>query len=157
MIFAFVMTETTDPQVGAPRWALTQVELDAFLRNVGEILAGKAVFRLESGGQPQVESFMAGQPSDYCNEPAKGLLGFFDTPAVLYMPATKENLARLADLSEKYAEPEFGNALAIYVDEQLILSWHDLPDDPVYVSTVVPESDISTFCRLVDCSYSREP
>lgn len=151
------MIENTDPQVDEPRWALAPVELDAFLRNVSELLSEDAVFRLESGGQPGIETFMAGQLASHADEPAERRFGFLSTPAVFYMPATKENLARLADLSDNCAEPEFGNVLGIYVDDQLILSWHDLPDDPIYISTVIPESSISTFCRLVDCNYNREP
>jgi hypothetical protein len=151
------MTGHLQLQVHAPCWALAPVELGDFLRNIGEIVPEQAVFRLESGGNPAVESFMVGRPAKYPNEGEKRWLAFFKTAAVFYMPSTLRNLEGLADLSENCAEPEFGNALGIYLNDELFLSWHDLPYDPVYVSFVVPEDNISTFCGLVHCDYTRAP
>ena len=150
------MTGPLQLQIDAPCWLLEPVTLGDFIRNVSEIVPEEAVFRLESGGDPAVESFMAGRPAKYGNEGEERSLLFFKSPAVFYMPSTRENLEGLADLSDDCAELEFGSALGIYLDDELIVSWHDLPDDPIHVAFGVPESKIATLCRLINCDYTRK-
>ncbi|HEY3026758.1 MAG TPA: hypothetical protein VGJ55_11465 [Pyrinomonadaceae bacterium] len=70
------------------------------------------------------------------------------------MPATVENLLGLADLTERYAEPEVSNTLLVYHNDRIVLQWHDLPFDPFYVSTTIDESALKSFCDELGCGTS---
>ncbi len=146
------LPEIVDP----PCWSLEPVDLSDFFRNVDKIIPEGAIFRLESGGTQVIEDFMACRPAKYPNEPEESRWLIFKTTKVFYMPLTKENLEGLANLSENYAEPEVGNGLGVYMDDELLLSWHDLPHDPIYVSPSIREESLKQFCEAVGCNFSME-
>jgi len=77
-------------------------------------------------------------PALYANDLDQGFLKW--TSKVFYTPVSETNLCQLAVLSDNYAEPEVASALRVYSDGRIVLSWHDLPDDPIYIDTYLTKA-----------------
>lgn len=98
----------------------------------------------ESVIAPEIENYLQNHPTSYENETNQGFLKM--RPKIFYMAITEENLQNFALLIEKYAEPEVCSHLRVYRNDKIILSWHDLPSDPFYVSEEIDESVLKNFC-----------
>lgn len=66
-----------------------------------------------------------------------------------WLPATPEILNGLATLSERHAAPEICDHLYAVVDGRLAIVWYDVFDDPLRVSSAVPEAQVSEFAQAV--------
>ena len=94
---------------------------------------------------------MLERPAAYENETKQGFLGM--RPKIFYMPITGKNLRGFAALAERYAEPEICDHLRVYRDNRIILSWHDLPSDPIYVVKEYDEDVLKEFCKRCERNF----
>ena len=140
--------------VEPPCWRMSPPDLSDFLRHLPAFAPPDAIFCLESGDASEIEAYLQERPAAYENETDQGFLKM--RPKVFYMPATRENLLGLAALSERYAEPEVGNSLRVYYGSRIILSWDDLPDDPIYIAQGVDEAAVRRFCEMLGSEYAAE-
>jgi hypothetical protein len=140
--------------VDPPCWRVSPLGLSDFLRHLPVFAPPDAIFCLESGDASEIEAYLQERSAAYENETDQGFLKM--CPKVFYMPATKENLRGLADLSEGYAEPEVGNSLRVYYGDRIMLSWDDLGDDPIYIADDVDEIGVRRFCELLGSEYVTE-
>jgi hypothetical protein len=138
--------------VEPPCWRVSPPDLADFLRHLPAFIPPDAVFCLEAGPAPEIEAYLRERPAAYENETDQGFLKM--RPKVFYTPATGENLHGLAALSERYAEPEVCNSLRVYYAGRIILSWDDLPDDPVYIAGEVGEAAVRRFCEMLGSEYA---
>ena len=69
------------------------------------------------------------------------------------MAINAENLHGIASLSSEHAEPEVCSHLRVYRDKTIILSWHDLPGDPFYVTSAIDEAELRKFCNALGWKY----
>jgi hypothetical protein len=137
-----------------PCWRVSPPDLSDFLRHLPAFAPPDAILCLESGGAPEIEAYVIERPAAYENETDQGFLKL--RPKVFYTPITEENLRGLAALSERYAEPEVGNSLGVYYGGRIILSWHDLPDDPIYIAEEIDEAAVRQFCEMLGSEYATE-
>jgi hypothetical protein len=136
--------------VEPPCWRMSPPsDFCEFLRQLPDFVPTGSVLCLESGGAFDVEAYVLERPATYENETDQGFWKF--RPKILYMPITQEHLHGLAELCEKHAEPEVGNTLSVYWNDQIILSWHDLPVDPIYLSDALEEAVLRDACDILGC------
>jgi hypothetical protein len=140
--------------VEPPCWRVSPPELSAFLRHLPAVVPPDAIFCLEYGDAPEIEAYLRERPAAYENETDQGFLKM--RPKVFYMPATGENLWGLAALSERYAEPEVGNSLRVYYGGRVMLSWDDLPGDPIYMAKEIDEPAVRRLCEMLGSEYVTE-
>ena|SRR5215218_8748950 len=137
--------------VQPPCWEATPPDLTGFLDALHAFLPSGSVLCLEGVRAPDVERYLTARPGPWENEINQGFLK--TRPKVFFMPITAENLHGLARLSSPHAEPEVCNHIRVYHDETIILSWHDLPTDPFYVTSAIDEATLQKFCDVLGCKY----
>jgi len=108
-----------------------------------------SILCLESVDASDVEEYLAARPAIYDNETDQGW--FKLRPKVFYMPITLANLSGLSELCERHNELEVANSLSVYLYDQIVLSWHDLPGDPIYVSSQFDEGKLRELGDVLDC------
>src|ERR1044072_1685297 len=140
--------------VEPPCWKVSSPDLSEFLRHLPAFAPRDAIFCLEYGDAPEIETYLRERPAAYENETDQGFLKM--RPKVFYMPATEENLRGLASLSERYAEPEVGNSLRVYYGGRVLLSGDDLPGDPIYIAEEIDEAAVRRFCEMLGSEYVTE-
>lgn len=136
--------------VDAPCWRMSPPrDFCEFLRQLPNFVLTGSILCLEGGDAVDVEAYVLERPATYENETDQDFWKF--RPKCLYMPITQENLDGLARLCEKHAEPEVSNTLSVYWNDRIILSWHDLPVDPIYISDVMEEAVLRRACDILGC------
>ena len=136
--------------VDAPCWRLSPPrDFCEFLRELPKFVPEGSILCLEGGDAYDVDEYLAARPAIYENETDQGWLRH--RPKVFYIPITEANLIGLGDLSERHAEPEVANSISVYRDDQIIMSWHDLPFDPIYVSTQFDEQKLKKLGDVLGC------
>ena len=144
-------SKTLSTQVDPPCWEISRCDLTAFISQLGGLVAVESVLCLEGGNAADVEEYLLDRPGPIENDTKQGFLKM--RPKTFYMPITRENLRGLGDLTEIHAEPEVCDNLRVYEGENIILSWHDLPLDPIYVASSVDEAVLREFCVALGCGY----
>jgi hypothetical protein len=145
-------TKTELPEyVEPPCWKVSPPDFSDFLRYLPTLARNNSILCLEGVDVPDIEAYLLERPAIYENETNQGFLNL--RPKVFYMPITEENLQGFVVLSERYAEPEVCNNLRVYWNDSIMLSWHDLPSDPVYVVKEVDESVLKKLCGVLGCGY----
>ena len=104
---------------------------------------------LEGTHASEIESYLKERPAKYENETDQGFWKM--RPKIFYIPVTLENLRGLAGLSERYNELEVCSHLRIFSSDQILLSWHDLPSDPIYVSDQIGEDTLNKARDVLGC------
>ena len=135
-------------------WEVSPVDLCEFLRQLPDLMPSGSVLCLEGVDAGDVEKYLQKRPATYENETDNGFFGM--RARVFYMPVTEENLQELAILAEAYAEPEVCNALRVYRNGKVVLSWNDLPFDPIYLASEIDEEALKKFCDGLGCTYVRD-
>ena len=75
-------------------------------------------------------------------------------PKVFHIPATDENLLKIASIAEDHLISVHFHA---YKGNEFILMWYDaFEKDPVYVSKAISEEKIKKFCKNLDLTYREE-
>ena len=144
-------SSTLPPQVEPPCWEISPPDLTEFISQLGSFVSPESVLCLEGGNAADVERYLQARPGPIENEIDQGFLKM--RSKVFFMPVTRENLRGLRDLTEVHAEPEVCDHLRVYEGEKIILSWHDLPFDPIYVASEIDEAALGKFCKALGCGY----
>ncbi len=76
-------------------------------------------------------------------------------PCYYHVPATKDNLANLAEISESCAEPELAVHFHVYRKGKVLLKWHDAFSDPMLLSGDFLEGTVSTFAQALSMKFKR--
>lgn len=140
--------------VGPPCWRVSPPDFYEFLRHLPGFAPNGSALRLEGVGAKDIEAYLLERPAAYPNQTDQGFWKL--RPMIFYTPVTEENLSRLAALSDGYAEPEVCDRVCVYRGDRIILSWHDLPFDPLYVSREIDEAALKRFCEALGCEYAAE-
>ena len=126
-------------------------DLSHFIAELGEFGQTGYVLCLEGVIAADVETYMSIRPSTIENRTDQGFLKMRSKE--FFMPITAESAHGLAKLSEEHAEAEVCDHLRVYEGNKLILSWHDVPFDPVYFGSEVAEERIRRFSTSLGCQY----
>lgn len=136
-----------------PHWtASSPKEFAAFFRALVDLVPEGAIAYLEGGSPPEdLQFFLKENP---VREPSHVAIGtIWPRPKVFHVPATPENLLRLADIAEHCAEPEIAIHFHVYKDCQVLLQWFDAFADPICISKEIPEEKIREFCKNLGIEY----
>ncbi len=128
-----------------PFWELTgKTGFSALFRALHEIISENSVLYFE-GGSPGGEllTFLKTKSIPEQTHVAVGTI--WPRPDYYHVPATAENISRLADISENIAEPELAVHFHIYCKGEVILQWHDAFSDPMLLSGKLAEEKIRSF------------
>ena len=138
--------------VEPPCWEVSPPDFSEFLQHL-PAFAPNSILCLEGVSASDLKAFLLERPTAYENETKPGFLGL--QPTIFYMPINESNLRGFAALTERYAEPEVCSHLRVYRDNRILLSWHDLPVDPIYVVKEYDEDLLKEFCER--CKITAEP
>jgi hypothetical protein len=61
----------------------------------------------------------------------------------------------LAEIATRHAESEIAIHLCVCADNQSVLEWYDLPDDPIVVSVLIPGEMIAYFAAKCSVGFRR--
>ena len=127
-------------------------EFPAFFRALVDLIGDGAIVCLE-GGSPSgdLEAFLQEKSVPEVSHVAMGTI--WPRPRVFHVPATRENLLRLADIAEHCAEPEVAIHFHVYRDNRVLLEWFDAFADPMNISKDIPEEKIREFCEKLAVEY----
>ena len=130
--------------VEPPCWEVSPPDFSEFLQHL-PAFAPNSILCLEGVSAPDLEAYLQERSAAYENETKQGFLGL--RPKIFYIPITEKNLREFADLTVRYAEPEVCDHLRVYRCNRIMLSWHDLPSDPIYVARECDEELLKEFCE----------
>jgi hypothetical protein len=126
-------------------------DLTHFIAELGEFGDSGYVLSLDGVIAADVEDYLRARPGPIENRTDQGFLKMRSKE--FFMPITGENAQGLARLSENHADPEVCSHLRVYQGNRLILSWHDVPSDPVYFGSEVAEARVRKFSASLGCRY----
>jgi hypothetical protein len=144
-------TSTLQLIIEPPCWEMSAPDLSHFIAALGDFGDSGYVLCLDGVIAADVETYLRARPGPIENRIDQGLLKM--RSKVFFMPITRESAQGLARLSENHAEPEVCDHLRVYEGNRLILSWHDVPFDPVYFASEVAEERVRRFSTSLGCRY----
>lgn len=128
-----------------PFWELDgKTDFPHLLRALTDFLPDGSILYFE-GGSPRKElrAFLNAHAIPEESHVAVAIL--WPKPVYYHVPATEQNLARLADLSEYCAEPELAVHFHVYHQGKVLLEWHDAFGQPMLLDGDIPEAKIASF------------
>ena len=137
--------------VEPPCWEMSAPDLAHFIAELGDFGQSGYVLSLDGVIAADVEDYLRARPGPIENRTDQGFLKM--RSKVFFMPITGESAQGLARLSEKHADPEVCSHLRVYDGNRLILSWHDVPFDPVYFGSEVAEARVRKLSASLGCRY----
>jgi hypothetical protein len=144
------LPEFVDP----PCWRVSPPDFYEFLRHLPGFAPNGSVLCLEGVSDRDIEAYLLERPAAHENRTDQGFWKL--RPKIFYTPITEENLRGFAAVSERYAEPEICDHVCVYLGDRIVLSWHDLPFDPLYVAQETDEGALQRFCKALGCDYAAE-
>jgi hypothetical protein len=70
-----------------------------------------------------------------------------------HLPVNSEVMKGLADVCQNRHPVEITNEMIVYHNQDILVTWHDIPDNPIYVSKKIEEKRVRDFCSAAGCSY----
>ena len=135
-------------------WEVSAVsDLPAFLRALPRLLAPDSVLYLEDGTPPKkIKAFLDSHCLPEISRLAMGTI--WPKPQTFHLPATTENLDKLAELAEKVVAPQVAVHLHAYAHGRVLLEWYDaFGKAPFYLSGAIPEDNVKDFCSALSLTY----
>jgi hypothetical protein len=137
--------------VEAPCWRVSPADLCAFFYHLPTLEGDQDVLCMEGIGLAEIERLLQARPAIYENETDRGFLNLRST--ILYTPVAEDTCSALAAICQNHAEMEVCSHLRVYRNDQIILSWHDLPVDPFYLAAEIDEDRLRQFCTALGNEY----
>lgn len=130
-----------------------KVELPSLLRALPNLVPQNAILYLEGGTPPQeVRTFLDAYCVPEVTHLAMGTI--WPRPHVFHLPATSENLGRLADLAAECSAFEVAIHLHVYEQNKVLLEWYDaFGEDPMYLRRDISEEKVRMFCSELALQY----
>lgn len=129
-------------------------DLPSLLRVLPKLIPESAILYLEGGTpSPDIKAFLITNCVPEVTHLAMGTI--WPRPHIFHLPATLNNLSRLAELAEKCAAFEIAIHLHVYNHDKVLLEWYDaFFGDPMHLSRDVPEEKVRDFCSELSLQYS---
>jgi len=134
-------------------WPPTDFAL--FLRALEHLVPDGSVLYLE-GGSPteEIRSYLEARSANATTKVALGTI--WPRPTQFHMRIDAESLRGLAALAEDRLLPEIAVHIHVYAHGRVLLEWYDAPDDPIRISSEIPEDKVEEFCARLGTRYERE-
>jgi hypothetical protein len=155
-IFNFVPSEELKGlhiDLSTPVWKVSSPkDFISFLRSLIDMLPQDSIAYFE-GGSPtkELRAFFKEKAVPEVSHIAIGTI--WPRPEVFHIPATSENLLRLAALTERCAKPQVASHFHIYRNNRILLEWYDAFFDSMFISKEIAEDKIKKFCTSLSVSY----
>jgi hypothetical protein len=123
-----------------------------FLGALAEFLPDESILYFE-GGSPDrklLEFFNAHAIPEQVHVAVATL---WPRPVYYHVPATPQNLAKLARLSESHAEPELAVHFHVHQGGKVLLQWHDAFSDPMLLDENIPEDQVKSFAEALGMTF----
>lgn len=128
------------------------ISVPIFLRALADLVPSGSILYLEDGSPTkQILLYLEERKPAKITKVALGTI--WPRPKCFHMEITPANLEGLANLAEKIVSPELAIHLHVYMDDKVLLEWHDAFDDNCYVSNEIPEDKIKIFCTKLETQY----
>lgn len=138
-----------------PFWELEgKTNFPTLLRALTEILPENSILYFEDGSPsgPLVDFFNTQAISEQTHVSVGTL---WPRPDYYHVPATKQNIAILANISEKIAAPELAIHFHVYSNGGIILEWHDVFSQPMLLSGKLTKEKVQTFADKLKMKVAR--
>ena len=149
--------ENSPLALGEPElWELSPpADAEGFLRAVANLLTSDSSLYFEGTSiAPDVAAFFRAHSSASPRHIRRGTL--WPRPATFHVDYTPEVLQGLISLVNAHASPELCEHLHAYDSEGLIFCWYDaFTDNPVLLSSRVPEQSVAALAHALSASYAR--
>ena len=120
-------------------------DLARLIRACGVMPAGSVLYLEDGIHPPDLAQFLAAHQVANPTKLARGTI--WPRPSVHHLPVDADTIAYLASYAETVAGPEVCIHLAVYRDDRVLVSAHDVPGDPVLVNRHLPEAIITAFAE----------
>lgn len=125
------------------------------LRALPKLIPQDAILYIEGGRPPKdIKAYL----DERCvPEVAHLQMGtIWPRPHVHHLPATSQNLDRLAELAAEHHIQEIACHIHVYRQNRVLLQWYDaFSGDPMYISEDIPEEALKQFCSELSLTYKR--
>jgi hypothetical protein len=136
-----------------PFWEVSgKTDFPSLLIALAELLPGKCVLYFE-GGSPSGElaQFLREHSVPERSHVAYGTI--WPKPSVFHLPATAATISHLADLMRSRVYPELAIHFHAYLDQTVLLEWHDAFEQPMLLFGELPEEQVRAFADRLRMSY----
>ncbi len=80
----------------------------------------------------------------------------FPKPLTYHLPFTREVVQRLCDLSKSHAQMELFEHFKAYAGGALLIAAFEFRgDEPILISSRIPESKVKSFSEAIGCKYRK--
>ncbi len=138
-----------------PFWELEgKTDFPCLLRALAALLPEGCVLYFE-GGSPtkSLSDFFRANGIPKQSHVAVAIL--WPRPVCYHVPATPENLSRLAELAEHHVAPELAVHFHVYRKAEVLLEWHDAFGQPMLLSGTLPERNVQAFAKTLNITIKR--
>ena len=144
------------PGVADVRWEIPGVaDVAVFLRALPSLVPDDSTLFVEGRPSERIRSFLASHAVEPRIEIEHGTL--WPRQDIFHVRLDSDTVAELAALAGECAAPELADHIHVYVDDRVVLSWFDFPDDPIYLADRIPESNVAEFCQALGVHATRIP
>ena len=139
-------------------WEVSPVrDFPSLLGELHKILPQGSILYLEGGTPPaEIGEFLNSHCVPEETHVAMGTI--WPKPQAFHLPATAENLSRLAKLARHCSAMQIAVHLHVYHQGKVLLEWYDaFWKDPFYLSEAVVEERLKDFCSSLSVTCKRLP
>lgn len=123
-------------------------DFSRFFPALGRLTPPASLLALADGAWPsEVQAVLSKSAAEVSALVRPSLAREFDRAFIL--PITESQMAELAALADRHAEPEIAIHLAAFTADGPWLEWFDAPGDPIAVSRQIPRDAIARFADEV--------
>jgi hypothetical protein len=136
-----------------PHWLISGVSgFGGFFGALTQLVPPGSSLRIEGNPYPDVEEGLR----PWLTDPSRKTGRFWRTLAKYVLPVTTDNMAELARMAARHAEPEVADHFQVLYEDEPILHWYDAPSDPIYVSDSLDEAKIAMFAQAIGGTMKKE-
>ena len=138
-----------------PKWEVSNCnDLYKFLRTVVDIIPDGSTFCFD-GICPDYDDIKVFLEERKATEPSEEMKEKYhwQDKYCRYILFDKKNAYDLAEIMEHHAKPELADHIHIYKENIILLQWHHIIDDPLYIDIVIDEIKIKKFCEKMSLEY----
>ena len=145
-----IRLDTTGPywEINGPK---TFVELFNALQ---DLLPEGAILYFEDGCRDaEIDDFLNKQSIPEVSHVAMGTI--WPRPKVFHLPATTSILTELSKIMKHHAEPELAIHFHVYLNDSILLEWHDAFSQSMLMSEAIPEEKVKVFADKIGENYKK--
>ncbi len=138
-----------------PFWELDgKTDFSCLFRALKEFLPNNSTLYFE-GGSPRNELLTFLKTHAIPEEAHVAVATLWPKPLYYHIPATEQNLDRLAEFSEFCAQPELAVHFHVYHQGKVLLEWHDAFGQPMLLDGAIPENKIVSFANTLSMKLTK--